>query len=137
MHVKLVVLRFRRYAVEYGLVGLLRSLGNRDGPLLQQGDFGYIASTVILGDHLGILRYVVFEYGLDINGIFSDYHDASSRINLLQWACNAGRLNSVELFVGTCADIDCPGLPDTVLVHFRKQLHNIAKILPMFQLKCQ
>jgi hypothetical protein len=41
------------------------------------------------------------------------------------------------LFVGTCADIDCPGLPDTVLVHFRKQLHNIAKILPMFQLKCQ
>jgi hypothetical protein len=115
MHVKLVVLRFRRYAVEHGLVGLLRSLGNRDGPLLQQGDFGYIASTVILGDHLGILRYVVFEYGLDINGIFSDYHDASSRINLLQWACNAGRLNSVELLLELVLILTALGSPTQFL----------------------
>ena len=128
---------FQRYAVEHGLVDLLRFLVNRDGSLLPRGDFEYIASRVILGGHLGMLRYLVFEYGLDINGTFPSYPGTTSCINLLQRACNTGRLNSVELLLALGADVDCPWFPDTVLVVSGSNSGSIVKILPMLQLKCQ
>ncbi|KAH8598404.1 heterokaryon incompatibility protein-domain-containing protein [Bisporella sp. PMI_857] len=119
--------KFQRHAVGSGSVDLLCFLVNRDGPLLPQGDFGSIAFQVMRGNHLGMLRYLVTEYGFDINGIFPGHPGATSRINLLQRACDEGCLNSVALLLELGADVDCPGLPDTALNHFRKQLRQQSR----------
>jgi ankyrin repeat protein len=134
-------IEFQRYAVKNNLVDVLRFLVNRDGPLLPLAEFGYIAFEVIRGDHLGMLRYLITEYGFDVNSIFPRYPGAVTSINLLQRACDEGSLSSVELLLELGADVECPGLADGVLIHLQNGLKtrshkfsSVAKQMPIIRL---
>ncbi|KAI0596489.1 hypothetical protein F4775DRAFT_313992 [Biscogniauxia sp. FL1348] len=104
---------FQRYAVSKGNVDLLRFLVERDGPLLQLKDFGYIGFDVMRGKKpcfMDMLRYLVTDYGHGMNATFPSYPHSDSHTNFLQRACEENNVSAVRLLLELGADPACPGL---------------------------
>ncbi|KAI1640003.1 hypothetical protein F4809DRAFT_592113 [Biscogniauxia mediterranea] len=109
---------FQRYAVSKGNAGLLRFLVERDGPLLQLKDFGDIGFDIMRGKKpcfMDTLRYLVTDYGHNVNATFPSHPHSDSHTNFLQRACEENNVSAVRLLLELDADPACPGLQKSAI----------------------
>lgn len=131
------VAKMQKNAIQGGHMDLMRFLVERYGPSLPLDDIEPIASHAIVIDSKEVLRYLVTEYGLDINSTFPYGPDSrraqffpDERINLLQLACNGTNGNSVEpvkLLLELGADPKCPRFPESLLVRLQRRIQMLAR----------
>lgn len=137
----------QRHAVEKARLDLIKLLVDKDGPALPMGHFGYVAFRVMRGnsqEYMSMLRYLITDYGLDVNATFPAYPNATYHVNLLQRACEEFKPNAVRLLLEEGADPQCPGLHESALVYYKRlRSHgsNVAtfaeKSLPIIRLLLQ
>ena len=125
---KLDASHFQRHAIEKANIVLMKFLVDMNGPALPMGDFGFIAFKLLRGkslqDNMAMLRYLVTEYGLDVNSTFPAHPGANHKVNLLQRACEESQPTAVQLLLEQGADPKCPGLPDSALLHLKQSLRS-------------
>ena len=117
----------QRHAVEQANLGIMRFLVEMNGPALLMEEFGFIAFELIRGNsdgHMEMLRYIITEYGFDVNTTFPAYPNANYHVNLLQRACEEIKPSAVQLLLEHGADPECLGLPDTALEYMKKGLRS-------------
>ena len=132
----------QRHAAGKGSLDLLKYLVSKYGKRLPVDDFGFMAFDILRGNHMDTLRYLVTEYGFDVNGTFLLHAQAGHHINFLQRACQEHHTGAVKLLLEEGADPACPGLEDTAIEYMHKQESSYVfsvqrfatKILPIIRL---